>query len=105
MEFWLVNAQAVVHLLYASKYDQVGSLLAIFLFFNIFVRVLGTTIHQSTLYVIGKPRLVVLGQLVGLIAAILFGIALISHWGPAGALIADGISKIIMGCLLLAFLW
>jgi len=30
---------------------------------------------------------------------------LISHWGPAGALVADGISKIIMGCLLLAFLW
>jgi len=79
--------------------------MAIFLFFNIIVRVLGTTIHQSTLYVIGKPRFVVLGQFVGLIAAILFGIALISHWGPAGALVADGISKIIMGCLLLAFLW
>jgi O-antigen/teichoic acid export membrane protein len=58
-----------------------------------------------TLYVIGKPRLVVLGQFIGLIAAIMFGIVLISHWGPAGALVADGISKIIMGCLLLAFLW
>ena len=103
--FCLFNAQAIVHLLYGSKYDQVGSLMAIFLFFNIIVRVLGTTIHQSTLYVIGKPRLVVLGQFVGLIAAILFGIALISHWGPAGALVADGISKIIMGCLLLTFLW
>src|SRR6266581_2135343 len=105
MVFCLFNAQAVVHLLYGSKYDQVGSLMAIFLFFNIIVRVLGTTIHQSTLYVIGKPRFVVLGQFVGLIAAILFGIALISHWGPAGALVADGISKIIMGCLLLTFLW
>ncbi len=103
--FCLFNAQAVVHLLYGSKYDQVGSLMAIFLFFNIIVRVLGTTIHQLTLYVIGKPRLVVLGQFVGLIAAIMFGIVLISRWGPAGALVADGISKIIMGCLLLAFLW
>jgi O-antigen/teichoic acid export membrane protein len=103
--FCLFNAQAIVHLLYGSNYDQVGSLLAIFLFFNIIVRVLGTTIHQSTLYVIGKPRLVVLGQFIGLIAAIMFGIVLISHWGPAGALVADGISKIIMGCLLLAFLW
>ncbi len=103
--FCLFNAQAIVHLLYGSNYDPVGSLLAIFLFFNIIVRVLGTTIHQSTLYVIGKPRLVALGQFVGLIAAILFGIALISHWGPAGALVADGISKIIMGCLLLSFLW
>ena len=69
------------------------------------MRVLGTPIHQLTLYVIGKPRLVVLGQFVGLIVAIIFGIVLISHWGPAGALVADGISKIIMGCLLLAFLW
>ncbi len=103
--FCLFNAQAVVHLLYGSKYDQVGSLLVIFLFFNIIVRVLGTTIHQSTLYVIGKPRLVVLGQFIGLIFAIILGIALIPHWGPAGALISDGISKIIMGSLLLAFLW
>ena len=101
----MFNAQAIVHLLYGSKYDQVGSLLAIFLFFNIIVRVLGTTIHQSTLYVIGKPRLVVLGQFIGLIFAIMLGIVFIPHWGPAGALIADGISKIIMGCLLLVFLW
>ncbi len=103
--FCLFNAQAIVHLLYGSKYDQVGSLLAIFLFFNIIVRVLGTTIYQSTLYVIGKPRLVVLGQFIGLIFAIMLGIVFIPHWGPAGALIADGISKIIMGCLLLVFLW
>src|SRR5207245_1753430 len=103
--FCLFNAPAIVHLLYGTNYDQVGSLLAIFLFFNIIVRVLGTTIHQSTLYVIGKPRLVVLGQFVGLVAVIMLGIVFIPHWGPAGALVADGISKIIMGCLLLAFLW
>jgi len=103
--FCLFNAQAVVHLLYGNKYDQVGSLMAIFLFFNIIVRVLGTPIHQLTLYVIGKPRLVVLGQFIGLITVITLGIVLIPHWGPAGALVADGISKIIMGCLLLAFLW
>jgi O-antigen/teichoic acid export membrane protein len=103
--FCLFNAHAVVHLLYGNKYDQVGSLMAIFLFFNIIVRVLGTPIHQLTLYVIGKPRLVVLGQFIGLIAVITLGIVLIPHWGPAGALVADGISKIIMGCLLLAFLW
>lgn len=102
--FCLFNAQAVVHLLYGTNYDPVGPLLAIFLFFNIIVRVLGTTIHQSTLYVIGKPRLVVLGQSVGLAAVIILGMMLIPHWGPAGALVADGISKIIMGGLLLAFL-
>src|SRR5207247_10438000 len=35
---------------------------------------------------------------------ILIGIILIPHWGPAGALVADGISQIITGCILLAIL-
>ncbi len=103
--FCLFNAQTIAHILYGSNYDPVGSLLAIFLFFNIIVRILGTTIHQSTLYVTGKSRLVVLGQFTGLIAVIVIGIVLIPPWGPAGALVADGISQIITGGLLLAFLW
>jgi O-antigen/teichoic acid export membrane protein len=103
--FCLFNAQNVAHALYGSNYDPVGPLLAIFLFFNILVRVLGTTIHQSTLYVVGKPRLVVLGQWLGLLAVALIGIILIPLWGPAGALIADGISQLLTGALLLAFLW
>jgi O-antigen/teichoic acid export membrane protein len=103
--FSLFNAQAIAHLLYGSSYDPVGPLLAIFLAFNLIVRILGTTIHQFTLYVIGKPRLVVLGQVAGLVALIGLGIVLIPHWGPAGALVADGTAKIITGCLLLAFLW
>src|SRR2546421_7835654 len=40
--FCLFNAQNVAHALYGSNYDPVGPLLAIFLFFNILVRVLGT---------------------------------------------------------------
>lgn len=102
--FCLFNAQAIAHLLYGSNYDPVGPLLAIFLFFNVIVRILGTTIHQSTLYVMGKSRLVVLGQFTGLLVVIVAGILLIPHWGPAGALVADGISQIITGGLLLAFL-
>ena len=102
--FCLFNAQAIAHILYGSNYDPVGPLLAIFLFFNIITRILGTTIHQSTLYVIGKPRLVVLAQFVGLLAVTLIGILLIPRWGPAGALVADGISQIITGGILLAFL-
>src|SRR6266496_831227 len=47
--FCLFNAQTIAHILYGSNYDPVGPLLAIFLFFNIIVRILGTTIHQSTL--------------------------------------------------------
>lgn len=103
--FCLFNAQNVAHALYGSNYDPVGPLLAIFLFFNILVRVLGTTIHQSTLYVVGKPRLVVLGQWLGLLVVALIGIALIPRWGAAGALVADGISQLLTGGLLLAFLW
>src|SRR5215471_2259369 len=91
--FCLFNARAIAHILYGSNYDPVGPLLAIFLFFNIITRILGTTIHQSTLYVIGKSRLVVLAQFVGLLAVILPGILLIPHWGPAGALFADGLSQ------------
>lgn len=103
--FCLFNAQNVAHALYGSSYDPVGPLLAIFLFFNILVRVLGTTIHQSTLYVVGKPRLVVLGQWLGLLAVALTGIIFIPRWGPAGALVADGVSQLLTGALLLAFLW
>jgi len=103
--FSLFNAQTIAHTLYGSNYDAVGPLLAIFLLFNMVVRILGTTIHQSTLYVMGKPRLVVVGQFAGLIIATALGILLIPRWGPSGALVADGISRIATGGLLLAFLW
>src|SRR5436305_2166503 len=63
--FCLFNAQNVAHALYGSNYDPVGPLLAIFLFFNIVTRVLGTTMHPYAMYVIGKPRLVVLSQWLG----------------------------------------
>lgn len=103
--FCLFNAQNIALALYGANFAPVGPLLAIFLFFNVIVRVLGTTIHQSTLYVMGKARLVVLSQWVGLLVVIGIGIALIPRWGPAGALVADGISQVVTGGMLLAFLW
>ncbi len=103
--FCMFNASNITHAIYGTRYDPVGPLFAIFLFFNTLVRVLGTTIHQSTLYVIGKPRLVVLAQWIGLAVVILTGIALVPRFGPAGALIADGIAKTVTGLLLLLFLW
>ena len=103
--FSLFNAQAIALALYPSEYSIVGELLRIFLFFNIIVRVLGTTIHQGTLYVLQKPRLVVLAWLVGLVFLVVVGVLLIPHYGPAGALIADGLSKIITGGLMLLFIW
>ncbi len=103
--FCLFNSSNIVHTLYGSKYDTVGPLFAIFLLFNIFVRVLGTTVHQYALYVTGKARLVVLSQWVGLIGVVGIGVLLIPGYGAAGALIADGISRILSGGLMLAFLW
>lgn len=101
--FCLFNAQNIAHVLYGSKFDPVGPLLAIFLFFNMIVRVIGTTIHQSTLYVLGKPKQVVLSQWIGMIAVVVFGVILIPLFGVAGALAADGLAKAITGGLLLAF--
>jgi len=105
--FCLFNASNIAHALYGSNFDPVGPLLAIFLLFNIIVRVLGTLIHQPTLYVVGKARLVVLSQWIGMLSVIALGILFIGYFklGPAGALMADGIAKSITGILLLVFLW
>lgn len=103
--FCLFNSQNIVDILYSKAYAAVGPLLAIFLFFNLLTRVLGTTIHQSTLYVIRKARLVVLAQWIGLVVVFLVGVLLIPRYGPSGALIADGIARLLTGALLLAFLW
>ena len=103
--FCLFNAQIIAHALYGANYDAVGPLLAIFLFFNVLVRVLGAADNQYALYVVGKPKLVVLSQWLGLVAVVVVGVLLIPHWGPAGALVADGLAQVLIGALLLAFLW
>ena len=102
--FCLFNASNIADALYGNKFDPVGPLLAIFVFFNLLVRVLGATIHQAGLYVIGKPRSVVISQWIGIVCVILAGSVLIPLWGAAGALIADGIAKVVTGVLLLFFL-
>lgn len=102
--FCLFNASNIADALYGSKFDPVGPLLAIFVFFNLLARVLGTTIHQAGLYVIGKPRSVVISQWLGILCVILVGSVLIPIRGAAGALIADGIAKAVTGVLLLFFL-
>lgn len=103
--FCLFNAPNIALILYGHDYEPVGPLLGIFLFFNLIVRILGTTTHQPTLYVMGKARLVVVAQWVGLLAVFLLGLLLIPHFGPAGALVADGVAQIITGGMLLAVLW
>lgn len=102
--FCLFNAQNIALVLYGSKYSPVGPLLAIFLFFNLLVRILGTTIHQASLYVVGKPQRVVISQWVGIVVIILAGIFFVPSMGAAGALLADGLAKTVTGALLLIFL-
>jgi len=102
--FCLFNASNIADALYGSRFDPVGPLLAIFLFFNLLTRVLGATIHQASLYVIGKPKSVVLSQWAGIVFVVLVGIILVPSQGAAGALIADGIARAATGVLLLFFL-
>lgn len=102
--FCLINAQNIAIALYTSAYAPVGPLLAIFLVFNIFYRIIGTTIHQASLYVIGKPYTVVISQWSALLLIIVLGIVLVPRFGPAGALIADGTAKALTGVFMLTFL-
>ncbi|GER89438.1 hypothetical protein KDW_36000 [Dictyobacter vulcani] len=102
--FCLFNAANITSILYGSRYDPVWPLLTIFLFFNLLVRILGGTVHQASLYVVGKPRQVVLSQWLGLAIVVGVGVIFIPRFGAAGALIADGVAKTVVAILLLAFL-
>jgi O-antigen/teichoic acid export membrane protein len=102
--FCLFNSQAVTIALYGSQYADVGPLLAIFLAFNLLFRIIGSTIHQSSLYVVGKPYVVVISQWISLLLIIALGVILVPRFGAAGALIADGAAKVFTGVCMLAIL-
>ena len=103
--FCLFNAQNIVVTLYGEKYAPAGQLFALFVALNLLVRVLGMTVHQSTLYVLGKSRWVVIAQWVGLGVVLGLGFWLVPRWGAAGALVADGVSRLVTYLLMLLFLW
>lgn len=105
MIFCLFNAQIIIEAIYGPKYAPAGSLFAIFLGLNLLVRVLGMTVHQSTLYVLGKARFVVIAQWIGLFVVLGLGFWLVPLWGAAGALVADGLSRLATYGLMLIFLW
>lgn len=102
--FCLFNASTITQVLYGSKYAPVGPLLAIFILFNLVVRILGATVHQASLYVVGNPKMVVFSQWIGIIVVIGVGCVLIPTFGAAGALIADGLAKLTTGIILLVVL-
>ncbi|HEY1350324.1 MAG TPA: polysaccharide biosynthesis C-terminal domain-containing protein [Ktedonobacteraceae bacterium] len=103
--FCLFNAENLIVAIYGPAYAPAGPLFAIFLALNLLVRVLGMTVHQSTLYVLGRPRAVVLAQWVGLCVVLSLGFLLVPAWGAAGALVADGVSRLVTYGLMLALLW
>ena len=105
--FCLANAPNIIVAVFGAKYEPAGQLFALFLALNLLVRVLGMTVHQSTLYVLGKSRMVVIAQWVGLIVVLGLGFLLIGswHWGAAGALVADGVARLATYGLMLVFLW
>jgi O-antigen/teichoic acid export membrane protein len=103
--FCLFNAHNIVVAVYGQNYEPAGQLFAIFLILNLLARVMGMTIHQSTLYVVGKARLVVVAQWVGLATVVGLGFLLVPTWGAAGALVADGVARLVTYSLMLAFLW
>ncbi len=94
--FSLLNAQAIVDLLFPQGYGDVGPLLQLFLAFNVLTRVSGGGIHQAALYVLGKQRFVVILQWVSLALTIVLGFLLIPHTGPLGALIATGVPPVLV---------
>lgn len=103
--FCMFNARNLVVAIYGPAYAPAGPLFAIFLALNLLVRVLGMTVHQSTLYVLGRPRDVVIAQWAGLCVVVGLGFLLVPGWGAAGALVADGVSRLVTYGLMLAFLW
>jgi len=103
--FSLLNAQAIVIVLFGSQYAGVGPLLQLFLAFNILTRVSGGGMHQAALYVLGKQRVVVLLQWASLGLTVLLGFLLIPKVGPMGALVATGVPPVFVELAQLAFLW
>lgn len=103
--FCLFNAQNIMVALYGTRYAPAGQLFAIFLALNLTTRLLGYTVHQSTLFVVNKAQWVVTAQWIGLGTVLGLGFWLVPQWGPAGALVADGVARLVASSLMLLFLW
>ncbi len=103
--FSLLNAEAIVTLLFGKDYAPVGPLLQVFLGFTIVTRVAGGGAHQAALFVLGKQKVVVYLQWAALVLTAILGFVLIPSLGPAGALIAAGLPPVLVEFAQLAVLW
>jgi O-antigen/teichoic acid export membrane protein len=103
--FSLLNAEAIVTLLFGRDYAPVGPLLQVFLGFTIVTRVAGGGAHQAALFVLGRQQIVVYLQWAALVLTAILGFVLIPPLGPVGALIAAGLPPVLVEFAQLAVLW
>ncbi len=97
--FCFIYAQQIAVVLYGAQYANVGYLMQIFLLFNIIQRLGGGGSNQAALFVVGKQRLSLWTQWIGLLMTIGLGIWIVPNGGPnfggaAGALIAVGAGQV-----------
>ncbi len=98
LAYCVIHATTIAIALYGLKFAAVGPLMQIFLVFNLFQRLAGGGAHQAALYVLGRQRLALLTQGIGLFVTVVIAVLLVPRGGmfggPAGALIAVGISQV-----------
>jgi O-antigen/teichoic acid export membrane protein len=109
LTFCFVYAPQLATALYGSGYERVGSLMQIFLVFNIIQRLCGGGVHQAALYVLNRQQLALLTQWIGLIITIVISCILIptkgSFGGAAGALIGVGTGQVFVEISQLIMAW
>jgi O-antigen/teichoic acid export membrane protein len=101
LAFCFIHAQAIVNVFYPG-FAPAGTLMQIFLIFNIAQRLAGGGSHQAALYVLGYQRLALFTQYAGIALTIILSLILIPRGGAiggpvggaAGALIAVGIGQV-----------
>ncbi len=109
LTFCFIHAEAIAIALYGPSFAPVGPLMQTFLVFNILQRIAGGGAHQAALYVLGRQRLALITQWVGL--AITAGLAIVlipmhtMFGGAAGALIAVGVGQVGIEFVQLAYSW
>ena len=81
------------------KYTDATLLLQIFGSFALIITVIGGGTHITALYAIGKEKIVLYTRILAGSANLFLDIILIYHFGVVGAIIATGLSGILIGCL------
>lgn len=98
LAFTFIHAQTIVLVLYGKTYAPAAILMQVFLIFNMFYLLAGGNAHQAALYVLGRQRLALLTQWMGLLVTGIIAYILIPqpgmYGGPDGALIAIGVGQV-----------